>query len=68
MIDDGYDSERVSEKREETLDRLYELREDLETAAASDTEYAKYAQNGLETLDEAGYDVTLPHRGGSTDG
>lgn len=44
-------------RREENLDRLYELREELQIIAESDAEYAKYAQNGLETLREAGYDV-----------
>lgn len=45
------------QRRKETLDRLYELREELRIAANSDTDYAEYAQNGLETLKEEGYDV-----------
>jgi hypothetical protein len=64
-MSDGIDLPDYEQKRKETLDRLYALREDLITAAISDTDYAKYAQNGLESLDEAGYDVTLPHRGGA---
>lgn len=45
------------QKRQESLERLYDLRDELETVANSDTKYAQYAQNGLERLQEAGYDV-----------
>lgn len=45
------------EKRAEALDELYEYVEELQTIADSDTKYAKYAQAGLENLEEAGYDV-----------
>lgn len=47
----------ADERREEALDRLYELREELQTIADSDAEYAKYAREGLRKLREAGYDV-----------
>lgn len=45
------------QKREENLERLYELREELQTVADADIEYAKYAENALETLRAEGYDV-----------
>jgi len=45
------------QKREENLDRLYELRKDLHIIADSDARYSEYAQNALETLQEEGYDV-----------
>jgi len=45
------------EKRHENLDRLYELREELQTIADSDAEYAEYAENFLNSLRGAGYDV-----------
>jgi hypothetical protein len=64
---DSIDLPDHEQKRKETLDRLYELREELETVAASDAGYAKYAQNGLETLHEAGYDVNLLNRGEGAD-
>lgn len=44
-------------KRDEKLEKLYERREDLQLIAESDCLYAKYAQNFLESLREAGYDV-----------
>ncbi len=44
-------------KREENLDRLYELREEMQIIAESDGPYAKYAENGLKRLREEGYDV-----------
>jgi len=53
----------MEEKQKENLDKLYELREELELVAASDAEYAKYAVNFLESLDEAGYDVNIPEPG-----
>lgn len=52
--------ERLDEKREQRLDKLYGLKEDLEIIAASDARYAKYARNALETLHEEGYDVSAP--------
>jgi len=39
------------------LDELYELRDELQTIAGSDAKYATYAENALDTLREAGYDV-----------
>lgn len=42
---------------DEILDRLYELSEEFETIAASDADYATYAEEGLRKLREAGYDV-----------
>lgn len=45
------------DKREQTLEQLYEVREELALIAASDGPYAKYAENWLESLREAGYDV-----------
>lgn len=42
---------------EERLDELAELVDDLKLIADSDARYAKYAENGLEKLREAGYDV-----------
>jgi hypothetical protein len=53
----GIDLPDHEQKRKETLDRLYEMREDLKTAADSNTEYAQYARNGLQTLQGEGYDV-----------
>lgn len=47
----------VDARIDERLERLYELREELKTIANSDVEYAEYASNGLERLQEAGYDV-----------
>ena len=44
-------------KREDALEQLYEIRDDLKTVANSDAEYATYAQNALDELEEAGYDV-----------
>ena len=45
------------DRQEENLDKLYELREQFEIIADSDAEYATYAQNALDRLEEAGYDV-----------
>jgi len=42
------------QRRQENLDRLYDLREELETVADSDADYAAYAESFLETLREAG--------------
>jgi len=39
------------------LEELYDLREELKLVAGSDCAYAKYCENGLERLREAGYDV-----------
>jgi hypothetical protein len=44
-------------KREDALDRLYELREQFKIIANSDAEYAKYAENALQRLQEEGYDI-----------
>jgi hypothetical protein len=45
-------------KRErERLDTLYELREELRIVADSDCDYAKYGENGLEALRDAGYSL-----------
>jgi hypothetical protein len=55
--DGGIDLPDHERKRKETLDRLYELRDDLKTIANSDADYAEYAHNGLETLKKEGYDV-----------
>jgi hypothetical protein len=51
------DSPLPTTKREDRLDELYELREELQLVAQSDARYAKWAQNGLDQLREAGYDV-----------
>jgi len=45
------------QKRQENLERLYDLHEELQTIANSDAQYSEYAQNALETLQEEGYDV-----------
>jgi hypothetical protein len=45
------------QRRKENLDRLYDLREELETVANSDADYAAYAESFLETLRAEGYDV-----------
>jgi len=50
-------SKSPDEKRAEKLDELYDLREELEQIADSDARYSEYAQNFLESLREAGYDV-----------
>jgi len=42
---------------EDRLDELYDLREELQQIAGSDARYAKYAENALASLREAGYDV-----------
>jgi len=47
----------IEAKAEENLDRLYELRDELKLIADSDCRYATYAENFLESLEEAGYDV-----------
>ena len=49
-------SERNKRKRKR-LDTLYELREELRIVADSDCSYAKYGQNGLEVLRDAGYSL-----------
>lgn len=47
----------VEERTEARLDQLYEMRDDLETIANSDAEYADYARAALQRLRQAGYDV-----------
>ena len=47
----------ATQKREENLDELYELREELREIADSDARYSEYAANFLESLRAAGYDV-----------
>ena len=42
------------QRRQENLERLYDLREELQTVADSDADYAEYAENFLESLREAG--------------
>jgi len=44
-------------KREEALNQLYELRDDLAIVAESDCDYATYAETALDELREAEYDV-----------
>lgn len=44
-------------KADDRLDALYEVHEELQLIADSDARYASYAQNALESLREAGYDV-----------
>jgi len=50
------------EKRREKLSGLMDVKDELELIAASDVAYAKDARNWLEALDEAGFDVPLPHK------
>ena len=47
----------LSDEREERLDRLYGLREQLQTIADDGGPYSKYAEEALRTLREEGYDV-----------
>lgn len=42
---------------EDRLDELYELRAELQRIADSDARYSTYAENALDSLREAGYDV-----------
>lgn len=49
--------QQLSDQRKDRLDKLYELREELQIVADADVEYSKYAKEGLRTLREAGYDV-----------
>jgi predicted nucleic acid-binding Zn ribbon protein len=58
--------EAAREKRQENLDKLHGLREELQIIAASDADYAKYARNFLRTLHRAGYDVEIPEGGSRT--
>ncbi|MEA5387154.1 hypothetical protein VB779_08835 [Haloarculaceae archaeon H-GB11] len=44
-------------RREDRLDDLYEVVDELKLIAESDAGYAEYAENFLESLQEAGYDV-----------
>jgi len=48
------------DRRAENLDKLADLRDELELIAASDARYSEYAQNFLKSLQKAGYDVDLP--------
>lgn len=54
---DTIDIPEHEQKRQEVLDQIYDLREELKIIADADVEYAKYAQNALDTLREEGYDV-----------
>lgn len=45
------------QQRADNLDQLYELRDELQTIAEADIEYARYAQNALDRLEAEGYDV-----------
>jgi len=56
-IDPNDNSDDPIERQEEKLDQLYERREELQTIAESDCRYAAYAQNFLDSLREAGYDL-----------
>jgi hypothetical protein len=47
----------INKRKRERLDTLYELREELRIVADSEGPYAKYGQNGLEALRDAGYDL-----------
>ncbi|WP_154550857.1 hypothetical protein [Halorhabdus sp. CBA1104] len=47
----------IPDAEEAALEELYDLREELKLVAEADVAYAKYAENGLERLREAGYDV-----------
>jgi hypothetical protein len=49
--------QRSPPSQKERLRPLYEISEELQLVANSDADYAKYAQNFLESLREAGYDV-----------
>jgi len=42
---------------EDRLDELYDLEEELKLIAGSDAQYATYAENAIDRLQEAGYDV-----------
>ncbi|GGK74251.1 hypothetical protein [Haloarcula sebkhae] len=42
---------------DDRLESLYSVREELQTIADSDVPYAEYAENWLDSLREAGYDV-----------
>ena len=55
--DTNDNSDDPMDRQQEKLDRLYECRDELKTIAESDARYAKYAQNFLDSLREAGYDV-----------
>lgn len=51
------DIAEYEEKRQENLETLHELREELQTIAESDADWAEYAENALSTLRQEGYDV-----------
>lgn len=57
MSIDTDQSTTMEDRRKENLETLYELREELKLIADSEGPYAKYAENWLESLREAGYDV-----------
>jgi len=50
-------TETADEPRDDRLDQLYEVVDELKIIAESDVDYAEYAQNFLASLKEAGYDV-----------
>jgi len=50
-------------KRREALDKLYEIRDELELIALTESDYSKYDRNGLKALQEAGYGVDIPEPG-----
>jgi len=47
----------LPDKDDDYLETLYDLREELKIIANSEAEWAKYAEEGLSKLREAGYDV-----------
>lgn len=49
--------EQVATNEEEALEALYEIEEELKMVAEADIPYSEHAQNGLDALEEAGYDV-----------
>lgn len=57
----------AEKRRREKLSKLMEVENELELIATSDVPYAKDARNWLESLDDAGFEVNLPHQNaGST--
>lgn len=50
-------TETATDRTKERLQPLYEVHEELQLIAESDVPYARDAQNFLESLREAGYDV-----------
>ena len=47
----------ANERYQEALGKLSELDDELHLIAESDARYARYAENFLTALQEAGYDV-----------